>query len=253
MAEDRYFEMKIAEFHCACGCAIHYNMDKTFGSHDPEPGCEVLRCPNCKQHFGWIQEEGGWRMLTPHEPFATRRSQGDPWKFYLWCPRCDRLTPYDIGSSGKALVGEKYSATWGECRKCGELKELYDNEITMIKACENTPVAELEEGFQPQLMQVVYQNPSSREVMELALRYHQMCDMFDKGVCSMLARDKTPMPANAEELRIINVNARDVLNAVLAEAMRKDLDCAEVTTLIKKGTEYLKQHIKAMPEEDDAP
>jgi hypothetical protein len=191
-------------------------------------------------------------MLTPYEPFAARRSHEYPWQFYIWCPTCDRLTPYDIDSAGQATIGK--------CRKCGDPQELQGNEITMVKGCEEVKALppekkspeEITPQFQSQLMQVVYQNPASREVMELALRYHNMCDMFDKTVCSMLAGDKTPMPANAEELRIINDHAQVVRRAVSQDAAKKGLDLKELAILIRKGSEYLKQHIKAMPEDTDA-
>ena len=251
---DKLHEMKLAMIYCSCGSPIHYSMDKTFGSRDPEPGTDVITCSNCKAQYGWIVSEESWMALTPHEPFSSRRSPEHPWRFFLWCPECDCLQPHDI---------QGYSV--GECLKCGEPHDLEGNEITMAKGCVNTPVDESklperarkptklqevpDEGFQSQQMQVVYQNPNYREIMELALDYHQICELFDCGVCTAKAEDGTAMPANAEELRIININAQEVLRVVMQEAVKRGLNTEEVKAYIKRGSVYLSEHIKAMPED----
>jgi hypothetical protein len=61
--------------------------------------------------------------------------------------------------------------------------------------------------------------PSEEEMVlrQLAEEYHERCEQYDVGVCSG-RRDGIAVPRTSEETRLINVNARRVLDDLTPRA-----------------------------------
>lgn len=67
---------------------------------------------------------------------------------------------------------------------------------------------------------------------ELAVKYHYECETFDRTVCTGPVVRGSIMPANARELGIIGMHAKDVLHRIMREADSHGIDRAYMRKVI---------------------
>ena len=78
--------------------------------------------------------------------------------------------------------------------------------------------------------------PSARDetLRALAVRYHERCESYDLTVCTGVRGRDGIMPASTHEQKLINRNAREVLDHVRAEANLLGYTNAELYRAIGK-------------------
>ena len=68
--------------------------------------------------------------------------------------------------------------------------------------------------------------PSEADIKarELAVKYHYECETFDRTVCTGRVVRGSILPADARELGLINMHARNVLRIIMREAEDYGID-----------------------------
>lgn len=72
--------------------------------------------------------------------------------------------------------------------------------------------------FQREYLCDPWEREGIRELDELAEKYHEACESFDRRVCTLRNHKEIAMPANSSEMFLVNRNARGVRDALGAMA-----------------------------------